>query len=98
MTIKQIDSNVQIRFYIQPNASKTEIVGKHAESIKIRIHATPVDGKANEELIDFLSKILKIKKFEIIILKGSNNRNKIVKLLNQDRNDVEKKINQFMLS
>ena len=49
-----------IKFYVQPAAKKTEIVGIYNESIKCRLSAPPVDGKVNSELVKFLKKLLKI--------------------------------------
>jgi len=41
--------------HLQPGAKRSEFAGLHAERIKIRVHAPPVDGKANSQLIAFLS-------------------------------------------
>ena len=46
-----------IKFYVQPAAKKTEIVGIYNESIKCKLSAPPVDGKANSELVKFLKKL-----------------------------------------
>lgn len=34
--------------HIQPQASKTQIVGLHGDKLKIKIKAPPVDGAAND--------------------------------------------------
>jgi uncharacterized protein (TIGR00251 family) len=67
-----------IPFYVQPRASKTELVGFHGDAIKIRIKAPPVDGAANKELIRFLSKALGISKTSIRIATGETSRRKHV--------------------
>ena len=66
--------------YIQPGASKSEIVGPFNGSLKIRIQSPPVDGKANEALIQFLSKQLNISKRSLQIIKGEAQRNKVVQV------------------
>lgn len=65
---------------IQPKASNTEIVGLHGTPprLRIRIAAPPVDGKANEELVAFLSKKLKFSKNRIQILSGQSGKFKEV--------------------
>ena len=54
---------------ISPNASKNEIIKSDDGSIKVKITAQPVDGKANKALIEFLSKTFKIPKTSIDIVR-----------------------------
>jgi uncharacterized protein (TIGR00251 family) len=61
---------------LQPRASKDEIAGIHANRLKIRITAPPVDGKANKHLCRFLSSELGIPVSCIQILRGETNRTK----------------------
>ncbi|MCH6546847.1 MAG: YggU family protein [Gemmatimonadetes bacterium] len=65
-----------VHFYVQPRASKTEVVGRHGDAIKIRVKAPPVDGAANEELIRFLAKRLKVPRRSIELVSGSSSRHK----------------------
>ena len=65
---------------VQPNASRTEIVGWKGEQRKIRVAAPPVDGKANKELIQYLSKNLGLAKSEIEIISGHKIKRKRLRL------------------
>lgn len=70
---------------ITPNAKKTECLGweedpRVGKVLKLRISAPPVDGKANKEIILFLSKLLKVPKSKIDILKGETGRLKTVEI------------------
>jgi uncharacterized protein (TIGR00251 family) len=69
---------VQISLYVQPGASKSEIVGIHNGMLKIKIKSPPVDGKANEEVIRFLSEILTVPKKNVELIKGDKSREKKV--------------------
>lgn len=71
---------MKIKIYVQPNASRSEIVGQHGDAIKIKIKAPPVDGEANEEVVRFLSEFLKIPKKEIHILHGETSRTKLIEI------------------
>jgi len=56
---------------VKPNAHETKIVAqKDAETFVIAVKAPPVDGKANQELINYLSKKLHIAKSLVIIKRG----------------------------
>jgi uncharacterized protein (TIGR00251 family) len=62
---------------VQPRASNDEIVGPHGtESLKIRITAPPVEGKANQHLIKFLAKAFGVAKGQVSLISGSAGRNK----------------------
>lgn len=85
---------MKIKFYIQPNSSENKICGVHGDAIKLKIKSPPVDGKANKEIIEFLSEFLEIPKSKIEILHGSTGRNKLVHL--QVLPDQEKTITALL--
>jgi uncharacterized protein (TIGR00251 family) len=58
----------------KPNAKKNEYAVVNENTIKVRIKAPPVDGKANEAIIAYLSEILKIPKSKISLLKGTTSK------------------------
>lgn len=72
------DNGTAVRFWIQPRASKSEIVGLRGDQIKVRIAAPPVDGEANEALLRFLSKQLKTSRKNLKIIQGLSSRGKTV--------------------
>jgi len=65
---------------IQPRARRSEICGIKGESLKIRICAPPVDGKANAQLIEFLARQCQISKSAVSVVSGSSSRHKRIKL------------------
>jgi uncharacterized protein (TIGR00251 family) len=65
---------------VQPNASRSEIAGLHGPRLKIRLQSPPQDGKANRELIRFLSKLLKIPKSSLDLIRGQTSRDKTIRL------------------
>jgi len=65
-----------IRIYVQPNASKNEFCAVHGDTIKVRITASPIDGKANQHLIQFLSRNFKVPKSQVQLLAGEISRQK----------------------
>lgn len=80
-----------LRIKVIPKSSKTELVeimqdpteDGMAETFKIRIKAAPEKGKANTELIKFLSKELNVDKAQISIICGKSERLKLVKIAHQ---------------
>ena len=66
--------------YLQPRASRTEIIGEHDGALKIRLSAPPVDGAANAELVAFLAKLCGVPKQQVVIESGATGRRKRVRI------------------
>jgi uncharacterized protein (TIGR00251 family) len=91
--IEHCKNGVRLHLWIQPGASKSEIIGPYNNCLKIKIAAPPVDGKANDEIIAFLSQKLKIPKKNIEILRGETGRKKCVEINDLDPDDLKKILN-----
>lgn len=63
---------------VQPNASQNKVTRFENGVLYLRIAAPPVKGKANRELIKFLSAILRVSKGSITIEKGLTSRRKVI--------------------
>ncbi len=85
-------AGIILRVHLQPRAKKNEIVGIHGDSIKIRLKAPPVDGKANEEARRFLAKVLGIKRQQVILRAGTTSRSKSFLIKDVDINTIENKL------
>lgn len=75
---------------VTPRASRNEIVEILPDhTIKIRLTAPPVDGKANEALIEFLSKVLTVPRSRIEIVAGQTGRDKLVTIIDMDSSEAQ---------
>jgi len=64
---------------IKPSSPVSELLGwNEAGELCIRVKAPPHEGKANKELIRFLSRVLSVKKRDIRIESGERARIKIL--------------------
>lgn len=71
-----------LKIKVLPRSSRNEIVGKMADgSIKVKLTAPPVDGKANDALVELLSEEYKIPKSRVRITKGLTSKNKTVEII-----------------
>ena len=69
---------VTIQVHAQPGAKRTEIAGLHGDCLKLRLASPPVDGKANECLIEFLAERLGVRRAQVSITRGMSSRRKTV--------------------
>ena len=78
---------------ITPRASHNEIVEIQSDgTVKIHITAAPVDGKANEVLVEFLADILGVPRSRVDIVAGATGRDKLVSVLDMDAEEVHRRI------
>jgi len=74
------ESALWLHVYLQPRASRDEIVGVHDDCLKIRLTTPPVDGRANQHLCQFLAKFFRVATQSVSIEKGELSRKKWVKI------------------
>jgi uncharacterized protein (TIGR00251 family) len=74
------ETHTKINVQISPGASKNEVTGMANDVLRIKIAAPPVKGKANKELIDYLSHRLNVGKDSLDILKGHTSKNKLISI------------------
>lgn len=65
---------LQVR--VTPRSSRNRVDGPREGALKIRLNAPPVEGKANEALIEFLAECLDLPRRAIILAAGEQSRTK----------------------
>ncbi len=71
---------VVLEVLVQPRASRTRAVGEHDGRLKLQLAAPPVDGEANQALIEFLARALGVRKADVTIERGETGRRKTVRV------------------
>lgn len=74
-----------LQLHIQPGARQNSFAGLHGDRLKVKIHAPPVDGKANAELIDFMSDCFETSKSAVSVVQGALGRDKTLCIANVRR-------------
>jgi uncharacterized protein (TIGR00251 family) len=69
---------------VQPRASRVRFGPIHGDRVKVAIQSPPVDGAANQAVIDLLAKTLGVAKREVRITAGHTSRRKTVEVLGID--------------
>ncbi|MGC9310531.1 MAG: DUF167 domain-containing protein [Candidatus Aenigmatarchaeota archaeon] len=72
---------MEVRIRVVPNASKDEVIEEPDGSLKVRVAARAVEGKANRAVIEVLAKHFGIRKNKIEILRGEKGREKVVSVM-----------------
>jgi uncharacterized protein (TIGR00251 family) len=80
LTVRASDAGVRFAVRVQPRASRSEIVGVHGDAMKIRLSAPPVDGAANEALVELIADVLGVGRRAVRIVSGETSRSKVVEV------------------
>lgn len=73
-------SNKTISVKVRTGAKASSITEDEKGIVRVSVHAQPINGAANEELIKILAYYYKIPRSSIIIKSGKNSRQKIITL------------------
>lgn len=61
-----------------PNAPRNAVAGWLGDVLKVKIHAPPVEGRANAALCEFLAEILRVPGRAVTVLRGDTSTRKII--------------------
>ncbi len=71
---------MQQKVKVKPNSKQQKIIEEDDGSLTIHLKSPPVDGKANQELIQVLSKKFDVPKSYIRIKSGASSRQKLIEI------------------
>jgi uncharacterized protein len=71
---------MKLKVTVKPNARKNEVIRNADGSLLIRVAVPPVEGKANEKVIEVLSEYLNKPKRSLSIVSGFKGKNKLIEV------------------
>jgi len=75
-----------------PNAPRSEVIGWLGEALKIKVHAPPVEGRANEVLCEFLADTLDLPRRAVTVLRGDTSRQKLLRITGLTLAEVKQRL------
>lgn len=76
LSLRQVEGGCELRVRVIPGASRNAIDGTRDNSLLVRVTTAPNRGKANQEVARLLARGLKLKKAQVVLIRGAKNRNK----------------------
>ena len=74
--VREADGGVDVDLLVVPNASRTSVVGRHGDRIKVRVTGPPEKNKANRAVIELLAEATGAKR--VTVTRGRTGRHKTV--------------------
>jgi len=69
-----------LRVRAQPRASRDEIVGWRGETLRLRVSAPPLDGRANDAVAHLIARAAGVGRSAVSIVGGERSRDKLVRV------------------
>lgn len=74
---------------VQPRARKSAITGTLGDALRLALTAPPVEGKANQAVIEFFADLFQIARSSVTIASGETSRNKVIRVSGVTRTRAE---------
>lgn len=65
---------------VQPRARKNAIMGVVGDALKLALTAPPIEGRANQAVIEFFAELFEISRVSVTIASGATGKNKVVRI------------------
>jgi uncharacterized protein len=92
IALKETAKGISFVVKVQPRARKNAITGTIGDALKLSLTAPPVEGKANQALIEFLAEVFQIPRSSITIASGETNRLKTIRMAGVSREALENRL------
>lgn len=90
-------SGAALAVRVTPRSARNEIAEILSDgTVRVRLTAPPVDGKANAALIKFLAEVLGVAPSRLEIVAGETGRDKLVSILDMDVETAQRKIMEYL--
>jgi len=87
-----VTRTAQLSVRVIPNAKKDEFAGTREGEWLLRLNAPPIEGKANNAAIEFVSRFFGVPRSAVTLVRGERSRHKIFEIVGLESSDLERKL------
>ena len=91
-------NSIRITVQVKPGASQNAVTGFKDDVLQVKVTAPPVEGRANKDLIAYLSKIFSVRKSDVVIEKGLTSRRKIISVAGLNQGQLKVALSEVLTS
>ena len=84
---------MRLTLRVQPGARRTALLARLASGeYKVAVAAPPLEGRANEAVVELLSDLLGVKRRQVTVARGSSSRSKLIEVEGLEDADVHARL------
>ncbi|HEY6308066.1 MAG TPA: DUF167 domain-containing protein [Candidatus Angelobacter sp.] len=92
VAVRDTTGGVTFAVKVHPRARKNAITGAVGDALKLSLTAPPVEGRANQAVIEFFADLFEIPHASVTIASGATRHNKVVRIAGLSRTAVEQRL------
>ena len=96
--VQESAKGISFSVKVHPRARKNAITGVVGDALKLALTAPPVEGKANQAVIEFFADLFAIPRSSVTIASGETSRNKTVRIAGVSKPAAEQKLAENLKS
>jgi uncharacterized protein (TIGR00251 family) len=97
VTIRDSVAGVTFTVRVQARARKNAITGVVGDAIKLALTAPPVEGRANQAVIEFFADFFEIPRGSVTIASGATSRTKVLRIAGISKDAVQDRLKSLSL-
>jgi len=78
--VREATTGLSFAVKVHPRARKNAITGTVGDALKLSLTAPPVEGKANQAVVEFFADFFQISRSSVTITSGETSRLKVVRI------------------
>jgi uncharacterized protein len=78
--INETAQGITFAVKVHPRARKNAITGVVGDALKLALTAPPVEGRANQAVIEFFAELFAIPRSSVTIASGATSRSKVIRI------------------
>jgi uncharacterized protein (TIGR00251 family) len=98
VAIRDTPAGTTFAVKVQPRARKNAVTGVVGDALKLALTAPPVEGRANQAVIEFFADLFKIPRSSVTIASGATGRSKVIRVSGVSRQTVEQRLSEILVA
>lgn len=90
--LREDGDGVLLHVHLQPGARRDAVCGEHGGRLKIAIAAPPLEGRANEALVEWLADRLGLPRRQVRLVSGQRSRDKTLRAAGVGAGEVVRRL------
>jgi uncharacterized protein (TIGR00251 family) len=85
-------ATVKVEVRVKPRASRSRVLGQREGLLEVAVAAPPVDGAANEALLECLADFFEVGRSALTLVRGASSRSKLVEIAGLEPDELARRV------